>query len=105
MKFNIVLGCQEGLELPISYYLHGCEDKADIFLASYICAKCDADQTFVFFSQMLEHEIVEILCTLIRFEDGEKDVMNEGFDKLCLKWHYKSESHICGDGTKIMWSG
>lgn len=105
MEFNIVPRHQKGLKVPVSYYMHNCEDKADIFIAGYLCRYCEADQTSTFLPHQIEHEITEILCTSIRFDDGERKFTNEGFDELSKEWHSKGESHICGDSLRILWSG
>ena len=105
MEFNIEIDHDIRHDCPIRYDCSEVKDKSIIYVGGFICVDCDADWTEPFLPQMLEHEITEILCNKIRYDDGEKIINNKGFDQLTLKWHYKTEKHICGDTTNSMWSG
>ncbi len=84
----------------VSYDQHG--EYIDLYFSKLLCKVCNADLTYVErIEHCLEHEIIEVLTNLIRYQDGEPAPINhEGFDKLSLIWHKRTDTHICTDGTE-----
>ncbi len=73
----------------------------DLFLHKLTCSHCKKDTTYPErIVHALEHEIVEVLCNLIRYKQGEHfPICGCGFDVMAYKWHKKLNTHTCKDGS------